>query len=208
MKVFYGATKASEQSLTLKPVKISTRPRVTKHGGATKQATGEKIVVHSFTDKGKRKTNQDYIAAVRLNSEKSVYIVTDGMGGYDHGDVASKGIAESVITYISGIENVSPHEIQKAVNKANLFVRQKIEDFKTKLGATIGGVVTKKNVAHVFWVGDVKIAVIRNYEIVFESKSHTLINEMIQNGNTISNIDKYRHIVNKIPFRNCERRQN
>ncbi|MBB4804369.1 hypothetical protein HNP37_004456 [Flavobacterium nitrogenifigens] len=38
---FLWSTKASEQSITLKPVKISTRPRVTKHGGATKQATGE-----------------------------------------------------------------------------------------------------------------------------------------------------------------------
>ena len=32
--------KASDQNLTTKPVKISTRPRVTKHGGTTKQATG------------------------------------------------------------------------------------------------------------------------------------------------------------------------
>ncbi|WP_235891111.1 methylation-associated defense system ATP-binding protein MAD8 [Flavobacterium gawalongense] len=38
---FLWSTKASEQSITLKPIKISTRPRVTKHGGATKQATGE-----------------------------------------------------------------------------------------------------------------------------------------------------------------------
>jgi hypothetical protein len=38
---FLWSTKASEQSMTLKPIKISTRPRVTKHGGETKQATGE-----------------------------------------------------------------------------------------------------------------------------------------------------------------------
>lgn len=38
---FLWSTKASEQSITLKPIKVSTRPRVTKHGGATKQATGE-----------------------------------------------------------------------------------------------------------------------------------------------------------------------
>lgn len=39
-EAFLWATKASDHSVTLKPVKISTRPRVTKHGGATKQATG------------------------------------------------------------------------------------------------------------------------------------------------------------------------
>ncbi len=38
-EAFLWATKANDHSLTLKPVKISTRPRVTMHGGATKQAT-------------------------------------------------------------------------------------------------------------------------------------------------------------------------
>lgn len=39
---FLWATKATEKSITTKPVKISTRPRVTKHGGGTIQATGDK----------------------------------------------------------------------------------------------------------------------------------------------------------------------
>ena len=37
---FLWATKATEKSISAKPVKISTRPRVTKHGGGTIQATG------------------------------------------------------------------------------------------------------------------------------------------------------------------------
>lgn len=37
---FLWASKASEQNITTKPVKISTRPRITNHGGATKKATG------------------------------------------------------------------------------------------------------------------------------------------------------------------------
>ncbi|UZS00093.1 methylation-associated defense system ATP-binding protein MAD8 [Chondrinema litorale] len=39
---FLWATKATEKSITAKPVKVSTRPRVTKHGGGTIQATGGK----------------------------------------------------------------------------------------------------------------------------------------------------------------------
>lgn len=39
---FLWSSKASEKAITIKPVKISTRPRVTKHGGATIQATGHK----------------------------------------------------------------------------------------------------------------------------------------------------------------------
>tara|TARA_R110002124_G_scaffold251205_5_gene416446 strand:+ start:17588 stop:23008 length:5421 start_codon:yes stop_codon:yes gene_type:complete len=39
---FLWATKATEKSISAKPVKVSTRPRVTKHGGGTIQATGNK----------------------------------------------------------------------------------------------------------------------------------------------------------------------
>lgn len=39
---FLWATKATERSISVKPVKISTRPRVTKHGGGTIQAHGNK----------------------------------------------------------------------------------------------------------------------------------------------------------------------
>ncbi len=39
---YLWATKATEKGITHKPLKITARPRVTKHGGATLQATGEK----------------------------------------------------------------------------------------------------------------------------------------------------------------------
>ena len=39
---YLWSTKATEKSITAKPVKVSTRPRVTKHGGGTIQATGNK----------------------------------------------------------------------------------------------------------------------------------------------------------------------
>ncbi|MCT2561867.1 methylation-associated defense system ATP-binding protein MAD8 [Chryseobacterium herbae] len=39
---FLWATKATDKAISVKPVKISTRPRVTKHGGGTIQATGGK----------------------------------------------------------------------------------------------------------------------------------------------------------------------
>lgn len=37
---FLWATKATDRSITTKPIKVSTRPRVTKHGGSTIKATG------------------------------------------------------------------------------------------------------------------------------------------------------------------------
>ncbi|RZK24308.1 MAG: hypothetical protein EOO43_07605, partial [Flavobacterium sp.] len=154
-------------------------------------------MLYSFTDKGKRKSNQDYIIAEIYNPDKSLYVVADGMGGYNHGEIASRGATESIVTYLSGIEHVNERELQKAINKANLFIKQKSEDLKSKIGATIAGVVMSKNDAHVFWVGDVKVLWIRNNEILFESRSHTLVNEMTENGNIVNNIERYKHVVTR-----------
>ena len=41
-EAFLWATKASDKTITNKPQKISTRPRVTKHGGGTIKATDNK----------------------------------------------------------------------------------------------------------------------------------------------------------------------
>ena len=40
-EAYLWATKASDKMVTTRPIKISIRPRVTKHGGATIQATDE-----------------------------------------------------------------------------------------------------------------------------------------------------------------------
>ena len=154
-------------------------------------------MLYSFTDKGKRKSNQDYIIAETYNPDKAICVVADGMGGYKHGEIASKGATESIVTYLSSIEHVNEKELQKAINKANLFIKQKSEDLKSKIGATIAGAVMSKDSAHVFWVGDVKVLWIRNKEILFESKSHTLVNELAENGNIVNNIERYRHVVTR-----------
>jgi serine/threonine protein phosphatase PrpC len=154
-------------------------------------------MVYSFSNKGKRKNNQDYLFSKTINPDCNLYMVVDGMGGFEYGDVASKLIAENIHTYLSTVNNINEKEIQKAVNKSNLIVKQKSIDLNAKIGATIAGAITLENTALLFWVGDVKIIHIRNQELLFESHSHTLINQMIDNGNIINKIERYKHIVTR-----------
>lgn len=154
-------------------------------------------MVYSFSNKGNRKSNQDFLFSKSINPDCNLYMVVDGMGGYEYGDVASKLVAESIHTYLSTVKDINEKEIQKAVNKSNLIIKQKSDDFGAKIGATLAGVVIIHNVAYLFWVGDVKIIFIRDNEIIFESHSHTLINQMIDNGNIINKIERYKHIVTR-----------
>jgi serine/threonine protein phosphatase PrpC len=154
-------------------------------------------MVFSFSNKGKRKNNQDYLFSRSINADCILYLVVDGMGGYDYGDLASKLVAENIHTYLSTVNFIDKKEIQYAVNKSNLIIKQKSDDLNAKMGATLGGVIIFKETAFLFWVGDVKIIHIRNEELLFESHSHTLINQMIENGNIINKIERYKHIVTR-----------
>lgn len=154
-------------------------------------------MVYSFSNKGSRKSNQDYLFSKSINPDCNLYMVVDGMGGYQHGEIASKLVAENIHTYLSTVNHISDKEIQKAVNKSNLIIKQKSDDLNTKIGATLAGAVIFKNSAFLFWVGDVKILHFKNDELTFESHSHTLINQIIDNGNKINKIERYKHVVTR-----------
>lgn len=154
-------------------------------------------MVYSFSNKGKRKNNQDYLFSKSINPDCILNMVVDGMGGYEYGDVASKLVAENIHTYLSTINDISEKEIQKAVNKSNLIIKQKSDDLNAKIGATLGGAIILKDKAFLFWVGDVKIIHLRNNKLLFETHSHTLINQMISNGSLINNIERYKHVVTR-----------
>lgn len=152
---------------------------------------------YSFSNKGKRKSNQDYLFSKSINPDCILNMVVDGMGGYEYGDVASKLVAENIHTYLSTINDISEKEIQKAVNKSNLIIKQKSDDLNAKIGATLGGAIILKDKAFLFWVGDVKIIHLRNNKLLFETHSHTLINQIISNGSIINNIERYKHVVTR-----------
>ncbi len=152
-----------------------------------------------FSHKGKREVNQDFVLVQKINHETNLYLIVDGMGGYEDGEIASKMVAENILTYLMTIKKVDEAQIQKAINKANLALRQHREKNKTKIGATVGGVILQGNQAICFWVGDIKIFHYKNNRLIRESTSHTLMNEVIKNGSIKDpkQISKYKHVVTR-----------
>lgn len=152
-----------------------------------------------FTHKGKRDVNQDFVLVQNINPETYLMLISDGMGGYENGDIAAKLVAENILTYLSSVTQIDDLTIQKAVNKANLVIKQLKEKSNSKLGATIGGVVLTPYKAICFWVGDVKIFHFRNNNLQFESYPHTLMNDVISSGsiNDANQISKYKHVVTR-----------
>lgn len=152
----------------------------------------------SFSNIGKRRANQDLIY-VNENPDLSIFLLADGMGGYEYGDIAAQIAIESIGTLISSIKIVDFLHIQKAVNKANLAIKQFNSRNNSKCGCTLGGVIFFKGLLYIFWIGDVRILHFKNKQLVFESKDHTLVNQLKNSGSItdIFRLSKYKHIVTR-----------
>tara|TARA_R110002096_G_scaffold282150_2_gene476161 strand:+ start:19341 stop:20048 length:708 start_codon:yes stop_codon:yes gene_type:complete len=152
-----------------------------------------------LTHKGKRKINQDVVLVKNISPDTYLYLVADGMGGYDNGEIAASISVESISTFLSNIDFIDENNIQKAVNKANLAIRQYQEQNQSKLGATLGGIIIANNTTKCFWIGDVKILHYSEGKLKFESRSHNLINELseIEVPSEKLKSSKYSHIVTR-----------
>ena len=56
--------------------------------------------VYSYTGKGNRETNEDYIKSESLSNNVSLHIIADGMGGYQYGEVAAQVATETIFQFI------------------------------------------------------------------------------------------------------------
>ncbi|SDD85565.1 protein phosphatase [Dyadobacter soli] len=153
----------------------------------------------TVSHKGKRDINQDLIFEYTASDGSYLLAVVDGMGGYDHGEIAASIVCENIVTYLSTVQTIDDFHLQKGINKSNLAIRQHNNRKIATMGATVGGVVIKGNELSYFWIGDVKIFHFRNKKLLFESTPHTLVNDLVENGSIIelSQLSKYRHVVTR-----------
>lgn len=152
-----------------------------------------------FTGLGSREQNEDVILIEKFSQSSTLYLIVDGMGGYEKGEVAAKLVAENIATYLRTATELTTPAVQTAVNKANLAVRQYNEANGISSGATLGGVLLIGSSALCFWLGDVKVYHLHNDKLFRESKSHSLLNEMSDEDfpKSAENRRRYGHIVTR-----------
>jgi protein phosphatase len=156
------------------------------------------MIIHHFSHIGSRNSNQDFVEIQSYN-DIDFFIVADGIGGYENGDLAAQMAVESIIVYLTNVDEINQDHIQKAINKANLAIRQKQQSLQCKMGTTIGGCLVKNSIVHCFWVGDVAVYQIRDGVLLWESRSHNIFNEgMLENRNNFNiKSSRLRHVVTR-----------
>ncbi|MGI6748650.1 MAG: Stp1/IreP family PP2C-type Ser/Thr phosphatase [Anaerovoracaceae bacterium] len=141
------------------------------------------------TDKGKKRDrNEDSLFV--LPSE-GVYIVADGVGGQNSGEIASMMAVKSIAEYIKerplcGTEDEA--EIQKyfldCMNKVNKIIYDMAKQSNENAGmaTTVVLLYLVGNYAYVVNVGDSRAYVCRDLKISQITEDHTFVNELLKGG--------------------------
>lgn len=148
------------------------------------------MIVGAVSDVGlKRQNNQDYMFA---STEKDfpLFIIADGMGGHNAGEVASSMAVKTILDKFRGnLEKLNNEKtikllIKEAIQEANdniylkSFERQELNGMGTTI--TMAYVYdTKIFIGH---VGDSRAYVVKNRELSQITEDHSLVNELVKNG--------------------------
>lgn len=140
------------------------------------------------SDKGKlRKANEDFFACQQISDDEYLFVVADGMGGHQAGDVASKlGTVTFVHRYneLREANTPIPEALRESISRANEEILEKATaDLKKRgMGTTFSAVVLTDMKAHIVHVGDSRIYITRDNEIVRLTTDHTFVEKMVEEG--------------------------
>ena len=141
-------------------------------------------------EKGRRPNNEDSILPIddSATSQDRLFIVCDGVGGANKGEIASRMVCDIFQVYF----NESPTDFvdAKYLNDGLKFVEQKLTEYIEEHPECRGMATTltvvyfddKNNRAVAGWCGDSRIYQIRNGKIKFVSDDHSLVNELVKRG--------------------------
>lgn len=154
------------------------------------------------SDVGKvREMNQDSFYASKPTDEVQIYILADGMGGYNGGEIASKIAVKSVKSYISSNFASIEHErenimnlIKNAIEYANMVVyeRSKQSEELEGMGTTIDVCIIYGGKIYIGHVGDSRVYRKRKEFFRKLTTDHSYVQQLVADG-TITTEEAYNH---------------
>ena len=151
------------------------------------------IKAYAKTDVGKaRETNQDsfYITSEQFNKVQ-LFMLADGMGGCNGGEIASRQAIISAKNYIENNFEQTPkdresllHLIASSIEYANMVVHEKsLEDKNLEgMGTTLEICLIYNNRAYIGHVGDSRIYRVRNHFIRKLTQDHSYVQTLVKEG--------------------------
>ena len=152
----------------------------------------------AISEKGRRQNNEDYVYPLSelVNANQKLFIVCDGVGGAQKGEIASVLACESIRTFFSTfIEEDPSHTL---INKAVQYTETRFDEY-VAIHPEAHGMATTMTLLYigesgvtVAHVGDSRIYQFRDGNLIFKTEDHSLVNEWVKQG-MITSEEAFRH---------------
>ena len=150
------------------------------------------IKAYAKSDKGKvREINQDYFYISTSLDEVQLYILADGMGGYNGGEIASSLAVQTAKNYIENNFKDIPKDrdsiiqlLGSSMEYANMVIYEKSKENSELqgMGTTLEICLIYNNKAYIGHVGDSRIYRIRKEFIRKLTQDHSYVQKLVKEG--------------------------
>lgn len=155
------------------------------------QEIGGSKMVGLVSDVGLKRTLNEDFASYLEEEEFKVYVVADGMGGHNAGEVASEMAANRIVTYINKEFSLNKAEnlLVEAIENVNkdIFNFSNTNENLNGMGTTVTACFITKDFIHVANVGDSCCFAIKDNLIKKVTKDHSLVQELVDSGSISEN---------------------
>lgn len=137
-------------------------------------------------ESGQRQYNEDYLypplAKIEPDGQPKLFIVCDGVGGAVRGEEASRLVAETIGQCLENQPSVRDTDILQALRLAEAALDEFVQDNEDAEGmaTTLAALFLHETGAIAVHVGDSRVYQIREGEIKFKTRDHSLVNELIE----------------------------
>jgi PPM family protein phosphatase len=156
-----------------------------------------KIEIGARTDRGRvRENNEDNY---KIDADLKLFVLSDGMGGVEHGEIAASIAVESIVDYCRSARNDSQitsygrsqDHLSKQTNRlvsAIQFANSKIFEAASQnpekhgMGATVVGIWLDRARLSIAHVGDSRLYLLRSGSLSQVTSDHSLVAEQVRQG--------------------------
>ena len=141
------------------------------------------------SDTGKRRSNNEDACFVLLS--ENIYMVADGVGGGNAGEIASRTTVSEMANYITKnpVENATNkyaivNYFQDSIDQINKKIFEMARRYEQNKGmaTTLALLYAKGGMAYIGNVGDSRVYLYRDNELVQLTEDHTYVNTLVKAG--------------------------
>ena len=162
----------------------------------------------SISEIGKRFNNEDsiYPSNELVGINNRLFLVCDGVGGSNKGEIASSIACDSIQTYFRTYLDPESEFNQQFIEKSIRYTEIQFDEYIKKnpsakgMATTLCLIYFATEGVYLTHAGDSRIYQFRNGQIVFKTEDHSLVNSMIKTGR-ISPDDAEKHPQKNVIYR-------